>query len=153
MDPTVVGFSCLPRDFACPPCPPSVWGSLFFGPPGNGCLGDCSKHDSQRRKGRLWDMTPYSLECREEGPSFPPPTARKGKVSIRGLGSDLRVVTRSHRSWPTLILHRGSQARVHSRGEAVGIPGHPTLCPAGGSWASAGKRQRPIHCWEPTALG
>lgn len=96
-------------------------------------------------------MTPYSLEHREEGPSLPPPTARKGRVGIRGFGSDLSMVTRSHRSWPTFTPHRGSQARMHSRGEAVGILGHPSLCPAGGSWASAGKRQQPIHCWEPTA--
>lgn len=57
-------------------------------------------------------MTPYSLECREEGPSLPSPTARKARVDIRGFGSDLRVVTGSHRSWPTFISHRGSQARV-----------------------------------------
>lgn len=31
------------------------------------------------------------------GPSLPPPTSRQGRVGIRGFGSDLRVVTRTHR--------------------------------------------------------
>lgn len=57
-------------------------------------------------------MTPYSLECRVEGPSLPSPTARKGRVGIRGFDSDLKVVTGFHRSWPTFISHRGSQAGV-----------------------------------------
>lgn len=75
------------------------------------------------------------------GPSLPPPTSRQGRVGFRGFGSDFRVVTRTHRGSPLLSRQRGSQDRVHSRVEAVGILGHPSLCPDGGTWAPAGKRQ------------
>lgn len=136
--PTVVGFSCFSRDFACPPRPPSVWGSLFFGPHGNGCLGYCSARE-ERADCATGRPIPPSVAIR--GPSLPPPTSRQGRVGFRGFGSDLRVVTRTHRGSPLLSPQRGSQDRVHSRAEAVGILGHPSLCPDGGTWAPAGKRQ------------
>lgn len=138
---TAVGFRCSPRD--CLPtltaislgltCSLVLMVKLLWLP---------QRDYSQRRKGRLCHMMPYSSKHREEGPSLPPPAARKGRVGFMGLGSDPRVVTRPHRGWPSLIPHRGSQARVSSRGEAVGILGHPSLCPAGG----------PGSCWEGSAV-
>lgn len=75
------------------------------------------------------------------GPSLPPPPSRQSRVGFRGFGSDLKVVTRTHRDSPLLSPQRGSQDRVQSRAEAVGILGHPSLCQAGETWAPAGKRQ------------